>query len=317
VERTDNDAWDLATSVGATATLVAAARAVASNTTALIDDPFAGPLVRGVGIDFFTRWATGQLDPAGVDDPGAAWGLQRIADLVAARTHYFDTFFLDAAAAGIRQAVILASGLDARGYRLSWPTGTTVFEIDQPQVIEFKTTTLAGLNAEPSADLRPVPVDMREDWPRALRQAGFNADRPTAWSAEGLLAFLPPESQNRLLDNIAALSADGSRLAAEIFVGPTDAGKVYAEMMRTVTERWRDHGFDLDLDDLEYHGERSDVATYLDDHGWQPVRTSLNELLATNGLPTIPQNGNRPSLGDNYYCTAILRSQRRQVSARR
>ena len=136
--RSENDSWDLATSVGATATMVAAGRARATR-DALIDDPFAEPLVRAVGLDFFTRWAAGELESADVDDPGAPWGMQRMTNLLAARTRYIDAFFAEAAAAGIRQVVILAAGLDARGYRLAWAPGTTVFEIDQPQVIEFKT----------------------------------------------------------------------------------------------------------------------------------------------------------------------------------
>src|ERR1700740_3560414 len=131
--RTDNDSWDLATSVGATATMVAAARAVASKAdNALIDDPFAEPLVRAVGIEFFARWVNGDLTAADVDVPQEAWGLQRMADLMSARTRYFDAFLREAMAAGIRQVVILASGLDSRAYRLSWPAGAKVFEIDQP-----------------------------------------------------------------------------------------------------------------------------------------------------------------------------------------
>src|ERR1700749_5019479 len=131
--RTENDTWDLATGVGATATMVPAARAVASRAPhRLIDDPFAEPLVRAVGVDFFTRWATGQLDPADVDPPDRAWGMRPMADLMPARKRYFDSFLLDATAAGVRQAVILAAGLDARGYRLAWRNGTKVFEIDQP-----------------------------------------------------------------------------------------------------------------------------------------------------------------------------------------
>src|SRR5215472_15499383 len=149
--RTDNDTWDLATSVGATATMVAAGRARATR-DALIDDPFAEPLVRSVGIDFFTRWAGGELDSADVDVPGAPWGMQRMTDIQAARTRYIDAFFARAADAGIRQVVILASGLDARGYRLPWAAGTTVFEIDQPRVIEFKAATIADLGAKPTAD---------------------------------------------------------------------------------------------------------------------------------------------------------------------
>lgn len=111
------------------------------------------------------------------------------------RNHrYFDAFFSDAMAAGIPQAVIFASGLDARGYRLFWPAGTAVFEIDQPLVVEFKTATLESLGAQPTVDLHAVPIDLRQDWLNALRTAGFDVSRPSAWIAEGLLAFLPPEA---------------------------------------------------------------------------------------------------------------------------
>src|ERR1700757_5015727 len=143
--RTDNDSWDLATSVGATATMVAAARAIATKAeNPLIDDQFAGPLVRAVGVDFFTRWATGELDAADLDDSESAWRLEHMPDARPARPRYSDSFSLDAPQAGIRQAVILATGLDARAYRLAWPADMTVFEVDQPQVIEFKTATLGA-----------------------------------------------------------------------------------------------------------------------------------------------------------------------------
>jgi methyltransferase (TIGR00027 family) len=308
MQRTDDDTWDLASSVGATATMVAAARAVATTAPErLIDDPFAEPLVRAVGIEFFTRWATRDLDAADVDDGDSPWGLQRLADLLAARTRYFDEFLQKAAAAGTRQAVILASGLDARGYRMQWPAGTTIFEIDQPQVIEFKTATLADLGAEPTADLRAVPIDLRQDWPEALRRAGFDAGRPTAWIAEGLVGFLPPEAQDRLFDHITALSTKGSRLAVEVFVDSSqpDAEQTQ-DILQTATRRWRDHGFDLALSDLGYTGERNDVATYLRDHGWQTVNTPLSRLLADSGLAAIPPSNGQPSFADNYYCTADL-----------
>jgi methyltransferase (TIGR00027 family) len=308
MQRPDNDTWDLATSVGATATMVAAARAVATNAAdPLIDDRFAEPLVRAVGIDFFTRWATGELDPADVDIPDAPWGLQRMTDLLAARTRYFDAFFRDTMSAGIRQAVILASGLDARGYRLGWPTTTTVFEIDQPQVVDFKAATLARLNAEPTADLRMVPIDLRDDWPTALREAGFDADQPTGWIAEGLLGFLPPTAQDLLLDNVTALSATGSRLAAEIFINPTDPdGAESQNVLDAATRKWRDHGFRIEFSNLGYQGERNDVATYLEGHGWQTARTPVSTLLADNGLPPIPPSEGQPSFANNYYCTSIL-----------
>lgn len=293
-QRKDDDTWDLTTSVGATATMVAAARAAANNTDApLIHDEFAEPLVRAVGIDFFTRWARGELDLA---DDGAQRILQWFVDLMAVRTRYFDAFLLDAAGAGIRQAVSLASGLDARSYRLPWPTGSTVFEIDQPQVIEFKAATLAKLNAEPTVDLRMVPIDLRQDWPTALRRAGFDPDRPTAWTAEGLLPFLRPDAQDRLLDTITALSVVGSRLATEIFVPPP------RDVLQPVTQLWRDHGIVLEPADLVYDGKRHDVAAYLDNRGWQSVTTPMSQLFAEYDLP---RHGEQTPFVDNCYYISI------------
>src|SRR5262245_57283404 len=192
--RTDNDTWDLASSVGATATMVAAARAMATKAERpLINDPFAEPLVRAVGVDLFARLVSGELTLADLhddDDDASAAGIQRMTDNMAVRTKFFDEFFIEATRAGIRQAVILASGLDARAYRLPWPADTTVYEIDQPQVIEFKSRTLAELGAKPTAYRRAVAIDLREDWPSALRAAGFDPNQPTACSAEGLLGYL-------------------------------------------------------------------------------------------------------------------------------
>src|ERR1700739_3359834 len=215
--RTDDDTWDLASSVGATATMVAAARAMASKTEQpLINDPFAEPLGRAVGLDLFNLFAIGDLTPADLqDDTDDSPAPHRMTDNMAVRTKFFDEYFIDATNAGIKQAVILASGLDARAYRLDWPAGTTGYEIGQPQVIDFKTPTLAEWGAQPTAQRRVVAIDLRNDWPTALRAAGFDPDQPTAWSAEGLLGYLPPEAQDRLLDTITELSASGSRFATE------------------------------------------------------------------------------------------------------
>src|SRR6202012_4347826 len=273
--RTDDDTWNLASSVGATATMVAAARAMASKAEQpLINDPYAEPLVRAVGLDLFTRLATGELNPADLEDDGdGAPGVQRMTDNMAVRTKFFDEFFLDATNAGIRQAVILASGLDARAYRLPWPDGTTVFEIDQSQVIEFKTATLAELGATPTAERRAVPVDLRDDWPAALRAAGLDPTQPTAWSAEGLMPFLPPDAQDRLLDNITELSPAGSQLATENLKRASDGVQKMADRMRAVTDQWREHGFDVEMTDLWYPGDRNDVIEYLSTHGWATAAT--------------------------------------------
>lgn len=306
--RTDNDTWDLATSVGATATMVAAARAIATNAdNPLIDDRFAEPLVRAVGVDFFTRWVSGDLVAADVDDHESGWKLEHMPVAMAARTRFFDSFFQAATQGGIRQAVILASGLDARAYRLAWPADMTVFEIDQPQVIEFKAATLAQLGADPQAELRAVAVDLRNDWPKALVEAGFDKSQPTAWIAEGLFGYLPPEAQDRLLDNITALSADGSRLACEAIPDMSEVDTEKAQkMMQRATAKWREHGFDLEFGELGYQGERNDVAAYLDNLGWQSDGIRMTELLADSGLDAIPQTHDSVSMADTIYYSSVL-----------
>lgn len=305
--RTENDAWDLASGVGATATMVAAARAMAGRANGpagpLIQDPFAEPLVRAVGVTLFTRLASGEFNPADFDDDGPM-GMTRMADNMAVRTRFFDDFFIDATGAGIRQGVILASGLDARAYRLPWPNGTVVYEIDQPDVIVFKTATLTALGAHPIADRRPVPIDLRGDWPAALRAAGFDPTAATAWSAEGLLGYLPADAQDRLLDAVTALSAPGSRLAVESMpnLDPTEEGMV-RERMRDAADRWRDHGCDLDLAELIYFGDRNEAASYLAGHGWRVNSRSINELLVGHGLPPLEEETGFTRLS---YVTGML-----------
>ena len=282
--RTDNDTWDLAHSVGATATGVAVGRALASQRPdALIDDPYAAPLVRAVGVDFFTRLVDGEINVDDIDGD-AAFGMRRMADMMAVRTRFFDDFFLAAARSGVAQAVILAAGLDARAYRLPWPPETTVFEIDQPQVLDFKTKTMRELGVAPTANRYAVAVDLRQDWPSALQRSGFHPGQPTVWSAEGLLAFLPPDAQDRLLDNITALSAPSSRFAAENMGGDGTAAQMMRDRMHQAVDRWRAHGFDVDMTDLWYFGDRHDVADYLSARGWTTELVAMAELYAVAGL---------------------------------
>ncbi|KUI33884.1 SAM-dependent methyltransferase [Mycobacterium sp. IS-1496] len=305
--RTDNDTWDLASSVGATATMVAAARAVATRQPdAVIDDPFAEPLVRAVGVDFFTRLATGDITPTDLDPDGAggAGNMDRFADGMAARTRFFDDFFSDAADAGVRQAVILAAGLDSRAYRLPWPAGTVVFEVDQPGVISFKTDTLARLGARPTADRRTVPVDLRDDWVGALDAAGFDRTTPTAWIAEGLFGYLPPEAQDRLLDQITEVSPPGSRLAAEGVVSSPDVDEEQIrERMAAVRDQWRRYGFDLDFSELIYTGERAEVAAYLAERGWRTDSITATALLEKCGLQSAEDSS--ANFADVRYVTAV------------
>ena len=294
--RYEGDSWDLASSVGATATAVAASRATASKgPDALLDDAWAEPLVRAVGLDTFVKVVDGELDAA--DDP--LLNRRAMNEQIAVRTRYFDDFFTTATVSGIRQAVILASGLDTRAYRLPWPAGTVVYETDQPEVIAFKTRTLSDLGAEPTAERRTVAIDLRDDWPAALREAGFDASAPTAWSAEGLLVYLPPEAQDRLFDDITELSAPGSQVATEHM----DTRGLPEDWAEKLTERTKRLGSGIDLADLFYLGERHVAADYLASHGWHnDVRTTA-EAYGANGFE-LPDDELAGFGGDSGYLTA-------------
>ncbi|OBF04892.1 SAM-dependent methyltransferase [Mycobacterium sp. ACS4054] len=298
--RTEGDSWGPASSVGATATMVAASRAVASQgPDALLDDPLAEPLVRAVGLEPFIRIVDGQVDFE--DDP--LFNRKARAEQITVRTRFFDDFFIGATKAGVRQAVILASGLDTRAYRLGWPAGTVVYEIDQPQVIAFKTDTLAGLGAAPTAERRTIAIDLRDDWPAALREGGFDVAQPTAWSAEGLLPYLPPEAQDRLFDNITALSAPGSRLATEHVPDPNAFSD---ERLQRISERWQRFGFNLNAADLFYRGERNVVVDYLQTHDWQVTTYPARELYAQNGFD-FPEDEMSATFGELSYVAATYK----------
>ena len=303
--RTPGDSWDLASSVGATATLVATGRAIAStHPHGLIDDPFAAPLVRAVGIEAFTKMVDGELDLSELDAiaPDAALRARANIDEMAVRTRFFDDYLVTVADGGIRQAVILASGLDSRAYRLPWPDGTVVYEIDQPEVIEFKTRTLAGLGAEPTAQRRTVPIDLREDWPAALRAAGFDPSLPTAWLAEGLLIYLPPEAQDQLFDNIHELSAPGSAVATEFVPGLKDFD---ADRARDAAAGFQQLGLNMDMPSLVYHGERHSATDYLAAKGWQMTGIGRADLYARHGL-TAADLGNDDPMREIIYISGTL-----------
>jgi methyltransferase (TIGR00027 family) len=203
-------------------------------------------------------------------DEESAAHLHHMRGYQAVRTHFFDTFFTDAVAAGIRQVVILASGLDSRAYRLDWPAGTTVYELDQPEVLAYKSSTLAENGATPSADRREVAIDLRQDWPAALRAAGFDPTQRTAWLAEGLLMYLPAEAQDRLFTLIGELSPAGSRVSAE--TAPNHADERRQQMRERFKKVADEIGMEqtLDVGELMYRDEhRADVTDWLNEHGWR------------------------------------------------
>jgi methyltransferase (TIGR00027 family) len=252
--------------------MVAAARAVETDRpNPLIRDPYAKLLVTQAGAGV---WES-MLDDTLVEkvqefDAEAGAIFQHMRSYQAVRTHFFDAHFAGAVAAGIRQVVILASGLDSRAYRLDWPAATTVYEIDQPKVLAYKSQTLASHGATPSADRREVAIDLRHDWPAALIAEGFDPQAPTAWLAEGLLMYLPADAQDRLFSQITELSAPGSRIAAETAASHADERR---QAMRDRFDRITAQlGIErtVDIQELIYHDDdRADVADWLNEHGWR------------------------------------------------
>jgi methyltransferase (TIGR00027 family) len=248
--RTDGDSWDITESVGATALGVAMARAAESD----CDCPL-----------FTDRYAQLFVDAAtarGWDSSDVERHLPLVQGYAAARTKWFDEYFIAAGANGIDQAVILAAGLDARAWPLPWVSSSVVYEIDQPQVLAFKAETLGARNARPAVRYRPVPIDLRADWPTALQEAGFDPSTPTAWSAEGLLPYLPAAGQNILFERILELSANGSRIAAEV-LKPSAFDPDYLERGR---EFLGDDG--LDIPGLLFGEERADLRQWLIGRDW-------------------------------------------------
>ncbi|OBF43669.1 SAM-dependent methyltransferase [Mycobacterium sp. 852002-50816_SCH5313054-b] len=303
--RTADDSWDIATSVGATAVMVALARAAeTASAEPLISDRFAGVLVSAPELEGVRQQVAAWWTPES-DDDSADFTVdsRHMINYQAVRTHFFDAYFAEAVAAGVRQVVILAAGLDSRAYRLDWPVGTVVYEIDLPKVLQYKAETLAAYGAAPVVDRRPVAVDLRHDWPQALRDAGFDATSPTAWLAEGLLPFLPAAAQQSMFAAIDTLSGSGSRVAVEIFgvdrEKRREAQRKWEELRAKREARGQDtsfNPFDLWFDDEG----RPDCADWFAVHGWATRATSaLEEGLR---LGRAPQSEDSPFT--NSFVTA-------------
>ncbi|ORA80083.1 SAM-dependent methyltransferase [Mycolicibacter kumamotonensis] len=275
--RSEGDSWDINTSVGSTALFVATARALeARKPEPLAVDPYAELFCRAAGGD----WAAvieGNL-------PGhqlltSDFG-EHFVNFQGARTRYFDDYFRRAVEAGVRQVVILAAGLDSRAYRLSWPDGTTIFELDQPQVLAYKSYVLSQRGIRPGAQRREVAVDLREDWPQALRDSGFDPEQPSAWIAEGLLIYLPAEAQAQLFTGIDNLAAPGSHVAVE------DGAPLPAEAFQAAVEAEVAAGDDSRIFHRLVYNERCAPADeWFGARGWTAVATPLADYLRELGRP--------------------------------
>jgi methyltransferase (TIGR00027 family) len=279
--RSDNDTWDITTSVGSTALFVAPARAPeAQKPDPLAVDSSAAVFCRAAG----GPWAAllgGKAPEHPLTTPDFG---RHFVNFQAARTRYFDAYFRDVAAAGVRQIALLAAGLDSRPYRLDWAPGTIVFELDQPQVLEFKRETLTAHGAVPKAERREVAVDLRDDWSQALQDSGFRSSEPSAWIAEGLLIYLPATAQEQLFTGIDSLAASGSHVGIEEG-RPMDADAFLAK---------REEGRDIpdhrgEWWQMIYNEQHATAAQWFAERGWTAAETTLSDYLTANGraVPSV------------------------------
>ena len=298
--RSEGDTWDITTSVGSTALFVATARALeAQKPDPLVVDPYAEVFCRAVGGD-----AADILDGKIPDHQlkTADFG-ENFVNFQAARTKYFDEYFRRAAEAGVRQVVVLAAGLDSRAYRLDWPAATTIFELDQPQVLDFKREVLADYGAQPRAERKEIAIDLREDWPQALRDSGFDAAKPSAWIAEGLLIYLPATAQEQLFTGIDSLAGHGSHVAVE------DGAPMEPEDFEAAVEEERAAAAEGDrrlFFRLVYNEQAAPATEWFGKRGWTAVGTPLADYLRQVGRP-VPGPGTEsgPMIARNTLVSAV------------
>ncbi|MFJ9346593.1 SAM-dependent methyltransferase [Streptomyces sp. NPDC101237] len=260
----------------ATAVGVARVRAVETERRdALFRDPLAHAFA-----------AAGGRGPSAVPPPGDEAARRRrlgVAFSIVVRTKFLDDLLERASAAGVRQVVLLGAGMDSRAFRMDWPEGTRLFEVDTDAPLDFKAAVLRRERAVPRCERITVAVDLRDDWPGALAAAGHDAAEPTVWIAEGLLIYLPEDAVESLLSRVGARSAPGSRMGLTLG-------------SRGVIERFGADAVPGSAASLWVSEMPDDPVAWLAGHGWEAATHTLRERAAAYGRPvaTPPQHDEGP-----------------------
>ncbi|MFF7240025.1 class I SAM-dependent methyltransferase [Streptomyces collinus] len=250
----------------ATAVGVARVRALE---TERADPLFCDPLARAFA-------AAGGLWPSSPPPPPGDEAARRrrlaVAFSIVIRTKFLDDLLHQACAFGVRQVVLLGAGMDSRAFRIDWPEGTRLFEVDTAAPLHFKARVLRQERAVPRCRRIPVAVDLRDDWPGALAAAGHDPAAPTVWIAEGLLIYLPQDAVEVLLARIGARSAPGSRLGLTLG-------------SRGVIERFGADAAPGSAASLWVSEMPDDPVGWLAGHGWDAATHTLRERAAAYGRP--------------------------------
>ncbi|WP_181860725.1 class I SAM-dependent methyltransferase [Streptomyces diacarni] len=264
--------------VSRTAQWVAAARALESERPdALFDDPYARSLAGSAGFEIIDRLNT------------------PISNVYfAIRTAYLDRVVLEATADGpIRQVVLMAAGMDTRALRLPLPAGLTVYELDHTELLDIKEELLSGAAPAGGVTRVPVPVDLAEPWPEALKDAGFRPGCPTVWVTEGLLYYLPEDAAHRLLTESCALSGPGSLLTGDLLNQAAITDQKARPFIKGLAEGGSPWQFGVDRPE-----------ELLASHGWQPVDVIQPGEDGTGRwpLPVVPRD--KPDAPTDFLFTA-------------
>jgi len=199
------------------------------------------------------------------------------------RTRFFDDFLLDACRRlGVRQVVLAAAGLDARAFRLDWPSQTRLYEMDLPEVLATKDEVIEEAAAKPDCERRTVGVDLQQEaWPEALLAAGYRPESQSVWLIEGLLFYLTRAAVYGLLGKVSALTATGSLLGLDV----VNRGLFFSPVAwsQQVALTWRGAPGLFGTNDPE---------TLMARHGWEADVTQLGEEGANFGRwprPILPR----------------------------
>lgn len=229
---------------------------------------------------------------------GAAWIAQRTPESVAPivlRTRFFDDFLQRVTSQeAMRQVVLMAAGLDTRAFRLPWPEGARMFELDQAPVLQHKEAVLHAAGAQPGCRRATAEADLTGPWQEALVGAGFDPREPAAWLLEGLLFYLPGEVVTRLLDEVASLAAPGSWLGFDII----NSTMLTSPLTRGWIEMQAKSG-------APWIGTLDDPEGFLAARGWQASLSQAGAADANHGrwpFPVIPVG--MPGIPHNWFVVA-------------
>jgi methyltransferase (TIGR00027 family) len=265
--------------LGSTARWTAAVRARESaREDRLFKDPWAAALAGEEGME----WIEGRKEENTVT--------------MAIRTRFFDEFLQCMTFQNpIRQVVLMAAGLDTRAFRLGWPVGTMIYELDQAEVLGYKDQILQSNGAQSYCKRLAIPADLARPWRQLLLQAGFDPELPSIWLLEGFLFYLPDESITQILDQVTSLAAPGSWMGFDI------------NNHTMLTSPWTREWVEMQAKSgAPWIGTMDDPAGFLAERGWKASLTQAGAPDANYGrwtLPVIPVT--MPDMPHNWFVTAV------------